>query len=77
MTEPPHRCDTHRGDRSRLEIEFCQVCKFHGRAFWLARELYDHASDPRETKNVADQPDQADVVKKLAEQLHAGWKAAL
>lgn len=25
----------------RLEITFCSVCKFGGRAFWLARELYD------------------------------------
>jgi selenoprotein W-related protein len=32
-------------DRHRLEIEFCQVCKFHGRAFWLARELYDQRPD--------------------------------
>lgn len=33
------------GERHRLEIEFCQVCKFHGRAFWLARELYDQRPD--------------------------------
>ena len=32
-------------ERHRLEIEFCQVCKFHGRAFWLARELYDQRPD--------------------------------
>jgi len=31
--------------RHRLEIEFCQVCKFHGRAFWLLRELYDQRPD--------------------------------
>jgi selenoprotein W-related protein len=31
--------------RHRLEIEFCQVCKFQGRAFWLARELYDQRPD--------------------------------
>ncbi|MEX0750195.1 MAG: Rdx family protein [Dehalococcoidia bacterium] len=31
--------------KHRLEIEFCQVCKFHGRAFWLARELYDQRPD--------------------------------
>jgi selenoprotein W-related protein len=31
--------------RHRLEIEFCQVCKFQGRAFWLARELYDQRAD--------------------------------
>jgi selenoprotein W-related protein len=32
-------------ERHRLEIEFCQVCKFHGRAFWLARELFDQRPD--------------------------------
>lgn len=32
-------------EKHRLEIEFCQVCKFHGRAFWLARELYDQRPD--------------------------------
>jgi len=32
-------------DHHRIEIEFCQVCKFHGRAFWLARELYDQRPD--------------------------------
>jgi selenoprotein W-related protein len=24
-----------------LEIEFCTKCRFQGRAFWLARELFD------------------------------------
>jgi selenoprotein W-related protein len=33
------------GERHRLEIEFCQVCKFHGRAFFLMRELYDQRAD--------------------------------
>jgi selenoprotein W-related protein len=32
-------------ERHRLEIEFCQVCKFGGRAFFLARELYDQRPD--------------------------------
>lgn len=31
--------------RHRLEIEFCTVCKFQGRAFWLARELFDQRPD--------------------------------
>lgn len=31
--------------RNRIEIEFCQVCKFQGRAFWLLRELYDQRTD--------------------------------
>ncbi len=29
----------------RLEIEFCTTCKFQGRAFWLARELFDARPD--------------------------------
>ena len=31
--------------RHRIEIEFCTTCKFHGRAFWLARELFDARPD--------------------------------
>ncbi|MBF6599345.1 MAG: Rdx family protein [Dehalococcoidia bacterium] len=31
--------------RHRLEIEFCMTCRFHGRAFWLARELLDARPD--------------------------------
>ena len=31
--------------RRRLEIEFCLVCKFQGRAFWIARELLDQRPD--------------------------------
>lgn len=31
--------------RHRLEIEFCTTCKFQGRAFWLARELFDARPD--------------------------------
>jgi selenoprotein W-related protein len=31
--------------RHRIEIEFCQVCKFGGRAFFLARELFDQRPD--------------------------------
>ena len=31
--------------RHRVEIEFCLVCKFQGRAFWLARELMDQRPD--------------------------------
>ncbi len=31
--------------KHRLEIEFCTVCKFQGRAFWLARELFDQRPD--------------------------------
>lgn len=37
MTEAPAK--------HRLEIEFCTVCRFQGRAFWLARELFDQRPD--------------------------------
>ena len=42
----------------------------------VARELYDHFADPGETKNLADEPDQKEIVAALADQLKAGWKAA-
>lgn len=31
--------------KHRLEIEFCTRCRFQGRAFWLARELFDQRPD--------------------------------
>ena len=40
----------------------------------VARELYDHEADPRETVNVVDDPANVETVKKLAAQLKAGWK---
>ena len=39
-------------------------------------ELYDLQSDPAENENIAGRPDNAELVKSLAERLHAGWKAA-
>ncbi|HEV2295958.1 MAG TPA: sulfatase [Tepidisphaeraceae bacterium] len=42
----------------------------------IARELYDHTTDPRETTNLAARPDQAEIVKALADQLKDGWQAA-
>jgi arylsulfatase A-like enzyme len=39
-------------------------------------ELYDHTSDPDETRNIAADPAQAEVVAHLSAQLKAGWKAA-
>jgi iduronate 2-sulfatase len=38
-------------------------------------ELYDHQTDPQETKNIAD--DHPEIVSGLQKQLDAGWKAAL
>ncbi|MEA2736499.1 MAG: iduronate 2-sulfatase [Humisphaera sp.] len=43
----------------------------------LARELYDHQADPGETKNVAVEPNRAQTVKELSEQLRRGWRGAL
>jgi len=42
-----------------------------------ARELYDHATDPEETVNLADNPAHAATVARLHERLRAGWKSAL
>ena len=35
----------------------------------IARELYDHQSDPKETRNLAAVPDHGDTVDKLASRL--------
>jgi len=32
-------------ERHRLEIEFCTQCRFQGRAFWMARELFDQVPE--------------------------------
>jgi arylsulfatase A-like enzyme len=39
-------------------------------------ELYDHQTDPEETRNIAGDPAHAEVIAQLAAQLRAGWKAA-
>ena len=43
----------------------------------IARELYDHANDPREMQNIAGNPEVADQVAKLHRQLQTGWREAL
>ena len=42
-----------------------------------AIELYDHQTDPQENVNIANQPENAALVKDLTAKLNAGWKAAL
>jgi hypothetical protein len=42
----------------------------------IARELYDHATSDIAPRNLIDDPALADIVRKLAAQLHAGWQAA-
>ncbi len=39
-------------------------------------ELYDHAHDPEENWNRADDPQYAQLRLELRAQLHAGWRAA-
>lgn len=40
-------------------------------------ELYDHQVDPQETTNIANNPENAELVAKLSKQLAQGWKHAL
>ena len=42
-----------------------------------ALELYDHKVDPGENVNLANRPENAQLVQRLTRQLHAGWKASL
>lgn len=43
---------------------------------FAAYELYDHHLDPDENTNIADWPENRQLVKTLRQQLEAGWKAA-
>ena len=40
-------------------------------------ELYDHEADPDENVNLAKRSDYEEVVRRLTEQLRAGWEGAL
>ena len=40
-------------------------------------ELYDYFADPNETINVAQLPENEQLVEQLSEKLHAGWQAAI
>ena len=40
----------------------------------IARELYDHTADPRESTNLAERPEHGEIVKSMAELLQAGWQ---
>lgn len=42
-----------------------------------AVELYDNQVDPEENINIAGFPENAEIVRKLSQQLKAGWRAAL
>ena len=41
------------------------------------KELYDHNTDPDEKVNIADLPENSELVSHLSERLRAGWQAAL
>jgi iduronate 2-sulfatase len=43
----------------------------------VQRELYDHAVDDDENDNVAERPENVDLVRRLSDQLAAGWRRAL
>ncbi|MDI9586381.1 MAG: sulfatase-like hydrolase/transferase, partial [Acidobacteriota bacterium] len=42
----------------------------------VARELYDHQTDPGENVNIANRPDAAETVAQLGRMLSDGWQAA-
>jgi arylsulfatase A-like enzyme len=42
-----------------------------------ARMLYDHETDPNENTNIAENPENAEIVGQLSSLLKKGWKAAL
>ncbi len=50
---------------------------------WMRRnklggiELYDHKSDPQENINIANDPENTELVKQLTDQLKAGWSKAI
>ncbi len=44
---------------------------------FAAEELYDRSVDPNETRNIAGNPEQAQTLQQLRQQLEAGWRAAL
>jgi iduronate 2-sulfatase len=48
-----------------------------GKRTVVARELYDHRTDPKESVNIAPRPANAALVQTLSAKLRAGWKAAL
>ena len=43
----------------------------------IARELYDHATDPAEMRNVVHESGSTEAVQRLAQTLSKGWKGAL
>ena len=48
-----------------------------GQNWKRGRELYDYGTDPDETVNIANLPENKELVAQLSEQLHARWQEAL
>jgi len=42
----------------------------------ITHELYDHQTDPAENQNIADRPENKELLAKLAAQLKSGWQGA-
>jgi arylsulfatase A-like enzyme len=60
-----------RTDRYRLTCWFPR-----NKSEKIAIELYDYQTDPAETENLAGRPEHAELVRRLRDQLKAGWRAA-
>lgn len=43
----------------------------------VARELYDHKTDPQENENIAGDAKHATLLEELAAQMRQGWRGAL
>ena len=61
-----------RTDRYR----FTRWCKTTSPTTTVAVELYDILKAPVEVDNIAERPENAELVKELTAKLEAGWKAA-
>lgn len=66
------------------DIRYTEWVRFLGKPLYqplwaenIGTELYDHAVDPEENHNHADEGEYAEVQEKLADILHSGWRAAL
>ncbi|MDE0316741.1 MAG: sulfatase-like hydrolase/transferase [Candidatus Poribacteria bacterium] len=49
----------------------------HVKSVFPRKELYDHNTDPDEKLNIANLPENSELVSHLSERLRAGWQAAL
>ena len=47
------------------------------RGEFVTTELYDSVNDPDENKNIAENPENDEIVEELSDQLAQGWKAAM